>query len=215
MKIKPCKRSGSVRLVLFFLAIIAGLFWAGGQGLYVALTNREPAVIGYDDYIKTKPNAIWLQLTNCILDFGSVSYRSSPGSSRPTELFIPITGQDENKGEVHVLLVTKAPELLQAIAELESKKTESEVLMWAIKTRDISHPKQGVIGLVRFGIDMKEKERGKLMKLQSNLATDFIMLDDGLKPALGKSIGLVALGVMALGGGVMYLRRNKETTVMD
>jgi len=215
MKIIPCTSSGSIRLVLLFIGIIAALFWAGGQGLYVALTNREPAVMSYDDYIKTKPNAVWLELTNCVLDIGSASYRAAAGSSRPTELFIPITGETEGKDEVHVLMVTKSPELLQAIAELESKKTESEVMMWAIKNRAISHPKQGVTGLVRFGIDMKDKERSKLMQLQSNLAKDFIMLDDGLKPALGKSVGLLALGVMALGGGVMYMRRNKETTVMD
>ena len=208
MQIKASNNSGSIRLWLIFIVIIGMLFWAGGQGLYVSLTNRTPTVLSYDDYAKSNSKASWLAITNCMLDLADASYRTTSGSTVPTELYIPVTGLGDKSDQVRVLLATKSSRMILALAELENKKTESEALAWMMKNHELAFPKNGVKGLVRFGLDMKEKDRSKLLKLQPNLTKDFIILDDGQEPSLVKSLGMIAGGVALLGvGGFMILRK--------
>jgi hypothetical protein len=215
MKINPASSNGSVRLILFFIIIIGALFWFGGQGLYTALTNRNPTVMSYDDYVKTKPTSSWLSLTNCTLDLSDASYKSIRGSKTPTELFIPIHGADESNEVIYVLVATKSPELLKTMAEIQALNSEKDAITWMIKNRERAFPKRDVSGLVRFGIEMDDKDRRKLANLQSNLAKDFIILDDGKEPEMIKSLGLLGVGVAAIVGGVAFLRRNREPSAAD
>jgi hypothetical protein len=215
MKTSPSHSSGSVRLFLVFLAIVGALFWIGSQGLYTALTNRRPAVMGYDDYVKTKPTAAWLSLTNCTLDLSDASYRTVSGGTKPLELFVPVHGAGEKTEEVHVLLSTKSPDLMRTFMEIQGLKSEATAMAWMLKNHDRAFPKRDIQGLVRFGIEMKDKERRKLANLQSNLTKDFIILDDSKQPELMKSLGFLIGGVAALGGGIMFMRRNRETAATE
>src|ERR1044071_1574759 len=94
MKIKCSTQSGSVRLILFFVIAMAGCFWKGGQDLFTAISNRQPMTVSYDGYLRTKPHAAWLRLTNCELDLSRAAYHSMAGAERPFELFVPVERRD-------------------------------------------------------------------------------------------------------------------------
>jgi hypothetical protein len=208
-------QSGSIRFSLLLLAVVGFLFWSGGQGLYTALSNRKPTVMGYDQYVKEKPNSAWISLTNCILDMTDASYRTVKGSSTPMELFIPVHGVEEKSQQIQVMLATKSPELMATLREMQGLKSEQDATAWALKNQERVFPHRDVSGLVRFGLDMNEKDRSKIKELQANLANDFIILDDGKAPSLGKSLGFLVGGVMVLGIIIMMFLRNRQASATD
>jgi hypothetical protein len=176
-----------------------GLLWGGGQGLYIALRNRQPTTMSYEDYVKTKPKAEWLVLTNCVLNIPGASYRRSKTSDTPTLLFVPVTAakHDDNK-KIQVILSTKDEVMMETMKEMQQQKSTAAALTWIAKNSDRCFPKKDISGIVQFGIDQKDSERKKLASLQGDLADDFIIIKDGEEPK-----ALVS-GLM-LGGGILLL----------
>jgi hypothetical protein len=70
--------------------------------------------------------------------------------------------------------------------------------------------RRDVQGLVKFGVELGNGERRKLAKLQDNLAPDFIILDEGKKPEVKKSVGYLALGSVMGVIGFVIVRRGRE-----
>ncbi len=222
MQIVASRRQGSIRIGLFFLGITVALLWMGGQGLYIAMANRKPTVVGYDEYVKTRPKATWLVLTNAVLDLSDSSYKSVRGGNRPIELYVPVRlkpsdleDKDRVPEKVHVLLATKDPQLMTTFMEMDKLKSDEEAEAWFAKNVERAFPRRDVKGVVRFGIDLKEKESRQLAQLQPNLATGFIILDDSKEPEFGKSAGLLLAGMMCVAGGVFFVRRSREETSAD
>jgi hypothetical protein len=208
MKITGC--SGSVRLGFFLIGIIVAMFWAGGQGIYSAISNRNPTVMSYADYVKSKPNSTWLSLTNCVLDLSDSAYRTVGVTKKPLELYVPLHAKGSSNDTVQVVLATRSPELIKTIMEMETLGSRAAAEEWEAKNHDRLFPKRDVSGLIRYGIDLKSYERTKLMGIQANLAKDFIILNEGQKPDLGKSLAFLATGVMAVAGCGLYLKANRQ-----
>jgi len=200
-----------VRLVLFLGVIMIGCFWKGGQDLCTALMNTKPTVMSYDDYVQKRPKADWLKLTHCRLILPDAAFKSYGGSRIPTELFIPVEGLDSDKGsKTVVILATRNPEFIATCREMMNLKSESEGMVWALKNHERVFPQRDISGLVRFGIELKDKERAQLAKLQANTVQDFIILDDGSKPSLASGLGFSGAGFMMLVGGIAFLRRSRD-----
>jgi hypothetical protein len=215
MKFNYSLQSGASRLGCFIIVITLFLFWTGGQRLYIAVTNRTPTIMSYDNYVQTKPKSDWLTLTNCVLNLGEASYKTIAGSKRPTELYIPVRSKTSDSGKVHVLVATRNQDLITTFMEMQNLQSNTEAMAWALKNRDRVFPQRDVTGLVRFGIDMKDKERNKLAKLQENIADDFIIVDDGQQPNLTEGLGFLAGGIALVVGIVLFQRRSGEPTTED
>jgi hypothetical protein len=215
MRINYSFLSGAGRLGCFLVVIILCLLWTGGQRLYIAVTNRTPMIMSYDDYVQIKPSAHWLRLTNCMLNLGEASYKTIAGSKRPTEIYIPVQSSASDAGKVYVLVATKNQDLITTFMEMQNLQSKAEALAWALKNRDRIHSQRGVTGLVRFGIDMKDKERRKLAKLHENIADDFIIVDEGERPNLTEGLGFLGGGIVLLVGVVLFQRRSGEVTTAD
>ncbi len=210
MIINSTRTAGSGRLGCFFIAIIAALFWKGGQDLYTALSNRKPTVISYEAYVRDKPKASWLELTNCVLDLTEAAYKSFGGGSQPSELYVPVKRARSDKDTVYVLLATKSPQMMSTFQQIQGLHTETEATAFALKNRNRIFPEGPVRGLVRFGIDAKDKDRAKLAKLHANIAPDFIIVADGEAPSLGAGIAFTAAGLAGLVAAIFYLRRKGQ-----
>ena len=217
MKIKRAFESGSIRFGIFLVIATIGLLWKGGQSLYTAAMNRHPTTMSYEKYVETKPRAMWLVLTNCTTRLTESCFKSYYGSKNATELFIPVRGQEsgKEKGKIHVLLATKNADQLAAFSEMQNLNSKEEALKWMIKNSKRVFSDRSVGGLVRFGVDLKDRDRSKLAGLIKDAADDFIILEEGAQPSFGEGIGFSVAGVMVLGGIVVYLRRNRETTTAD
>ena len=169
MKIAKSWRAGFGRAVWFFIAIVIGLFWMGGQGIYTALMNRNPTMMSYDDYLRAKPKATWLMLTNCVLDLSNAAYKSYAGSKQPTELYVPVRSLvTRTNRQVAVLLATRDPALMATFSEMQNLNSETKPTDWVLKNKDRVFPHRDVQGLVRFGIDLDDKDRRRLAKLLSD-----------------------------------------------
>jgi hypothetical protein len=209
MTTRSLRESGSVRIALLLLGLIAGALWEGGQNVYTALKDRQPTVLGYDAYVQAKPNAAWLTLTNCVLDLTESCYKSYNGG-KPTELFIPVNGVERRKDQqIHVLLATSDPAQLQAFAEMQALDSKTADSWLAKNSKRVFGPKN-VSGLVRFGIKLDDRERSRLGKLLDNAANDFIIIEDGTSPSLASGLCYSVTGLMLLGLFVAYIRRNRE-----
>jgi len=211
MKIAKPRKAGFGRAGCFFVVIVVAFFWMGGQGLYTALLNRKPTVMSYDEYLRARPKATWLMLTNCRLALSDAAFKSYAGSKQPTELYMPVKSQESRTNrEVFVLLATRDPDLMATFAEMQNLKSETEEREWVLKNKERVFPRRDVQGLVRFGIDLNDKDRRRLANLQSHLASDFIILDDGKRPELGKSLGFLVAGMVLLIAIVAWARKQRE-----
>lgn len=168
------------------LIFAIALLWGGGQGLYTALTNTKPTVLGYDEYVRTKPRATWIELKDCVLVLPEASFRSSRVSKEITEVFIPVrsgTSKEEEEEKIHVLVATKDQETLGLMKEAHQAQDDTAAALKLLSSKaDKMFPKKDVKGLVRYGIELRDKERRQLASLDENLAADFIIIDEGKKP---------------------------------
>ena len=182
-----------MKLGCFLTLITVALLWGGGQALYIAVTNRNPTELTCGDYLRTKPSATWVKMTNARIFLTEAMYKESIG--RVEELYIPVRPANGDGSETcRILLATRDPELIAAnerLRALESrpgKLTEADIEGF-IRLREIQ-------GLVRFGVDLNDKERKKLASLGGNLTPDFVIIDEGKKPDLLKGAGLFAGGLV-------------------
>jgi len=188
-----------------------GLLWGGGQGLYVALKNRQPTAMSYEEYVKTKPKAEWLVLSNCVLNLPDSSYRASKTSDTPTMLFVPVSvPKNSDSKKVQVILATKDEAMLETMKEMQKQKSSTSALTWILKNSDRCFPKKDISGIVQFGIDQKDSERSKLSKLQGDLADDFIIIQDGEEPKILLSGVIFAGGVLLLLGLISNIFSKKD-----
>jgi hypothetical protein len=88
-----------------FLLLLVGvpLLTIGSEGLYHAIRNREQRVMTCEQFVRERPKAAWLKLTNCDVDYIGAGYRESNG--RISELLFPIrpTGQPRNVPAVAIV----------------------------------------------------------------------------------------------------------------
>jgi hypothetical protein len=176
------------------------LLWGGGQKIYTGLMNSSPTSLTLAEYEKTKPPAHWLKLSDCQLSVAECLVRQDASKS-VTEIFIPLRAKGGAAGKSQVLFATKDAGLMLVNAQLGSVKSEQEAISVLTTHRDKLYNRE-VQGLVRYGIDLKDKDRRELATLGPSLASDFIILDDGAKPSLGLGF-LMLVGGLLLGTGTV------------
>lgn len=186
-----------MKITLFRILVTIALFWGGGQGLYTALFNLKPRDYSVGDYLKAKPSTKWLNLTGGFLDITGMSYTGSKLSGSIKEVYIPLVPAKTNEeSPVHILVSSKDPALLELATQLRDAKDQLAVLKILMNKGGVYHERP-ITGLIRFGIDLSDKDAKKLRELNGNLAPDFVILAEGEHPSLGLSI------FMFLGGLTM------------
>jgi hypothetical protein len=186
-----------MRITFFRILVTIALFWGGGQGLYTALFNLKPRDYSVADYLKAKPSTKWLNLTGGFLDITGMSYTGSKLSGTIKEVYIPLLPAKSNEeGLVHILVSSKDPALIELATQLRDAKDQLAVLKILMNKGGVYHERP-VNGLIRFGIDLTDKDAKKLRDLNSDLAPDFVILAEGESPSFGVSI------LMFLGGLTM------------
>ena len=188
--------------------VTIALLWAGGQGVYTAVTNRQPVRLSYDEYIATKPKASWLELTDCVVAVPEAAVKKGKVAKISKEAFIPLHSPNAKDDKVHVLVATSAPETLELLRQLEAAPNDAEAIELLVQRKDALYAKRTVKGLVRFGIEMKDEDREKLASLDKNLVEDFVVLDEGKKPEMGLNLSLMGIGLLF---GVLWIRSGSKS----
>ena len=78
------------RLLLFVVGLV--LLALGAQGIYHAFSNSRRTEMSCDAFARGRPNALWLRLTDCELDYLGAGYNESRG--RISELLFPVRAAD-------------------------------------------------------------------------------------------------------------------------
>ena len=191
------------RLLLLGICLCIFLFVKGGQETYTAVTNMSPTEITFDEYMKTNPPGFWFKLKDCTLVIPAASYMTKSGAM--TEAYVPLYGSKPSGTDVvKMVFATKDPEVLNLLQTMKSMSDDK------IKEAIIEHPdswfkKRDIEGVVRYGMDLKEKDRNDMRRLNPKLDAQFIILTDGDKPSL-----LLGLAMLAGGFGVAVIMLNSR-----
>lgn len=197
MKIKKSSLEGGfIRLGCLGYVIAFSLLWGGGQGVYVGMKNRAPVEITVAEFIRAHPDAEWVTLKDARLNLLESAHRERLG--KIAEIYIPVRPVGESEeAPVRILLETKNPETIAALEKIkQAGDSEEEALDALAETADKLVVTRDISGLIQFGIDSDSKTRRKLSELDMNLADNFVILEEGAKPDLSMSVGLLVVGVL-------------------
>ena len=168
--------------LLFFLPIV--LLWGGGQAAYTTFTNMKPTKLTVSEFIESRPNKKWLELTDGQQLVYDAAWFSFLGKGAPSEVFLPVVPRNEtnNTDEIHVLLATSNPAILETIEALRSKEDSADALLFSAENHDKLIIDEVAKGVVRYGLDLDDREKRELTELYPNIVEDFIIIDDGKSP---------------------------------
>jgi hypothetical protein len=192
----------------FLIFVTGALLWYGGQSLYTAISNRTPTSMSSAEYAKAKPKAEWLELTQCNLAITDGMHSEKSGSIQ--EIYLPVFApSDKTSDKIHVLLATRNTSLMGLYQAAGNLKNEEQVRQFLIANKDRLYG-QTIKGLVRFGINLKDKDRSKLASLDKSLSPDFIIIDDGKEPSMAMGLGMTGGGLLLLVVGGLYVLRSRK-----
>lgn len=191
-----------LRLLAFLAAI--GLVWSGGQGVLTASTSRQPSATTCADFTAGKVDSKWLELRDCLafLPGGSHFYRENSDPHGPADqVYIPLYVPTAQDGETaHVVMATRDPAILAIYNGFPYGANGDVQKAYIEKHADRMNEVRTVRGLVRFGVDLDDRERGMLVG--EGIADDFIIVDEGAEPEMGTSLFMI-VGGLVLGLGVL------------
>ncbi len=197
-------RRGAGRFGCLLLIVAVALLWGGGQSLYIAMRNRQPTSMTFQEYLRAKPNAEWLELRDVVVYLPGAAHLYSKltgdSTAAATTLYVPLYAEEPTVDDqpTNVVLKTTDPALLQPFNELARVTGDSALISVYEKNKDRFVAKRTVSGVAQFGIDVDDKDRELIRKAVAH-ADDFVMLADGDKPAGGwVSALMVAGGVVVL-----------------
>jgi hypothetical protein len=185
-----------MRLGCLFLFGTVALLWAGGQGFYQALTNRAPVTMTCADFEKAPAKAAWVKVTGCTGSLIDSSYKKKYGSV--TEIFIPVHTKGGSE-TAHLVVATDDPAVLavaKRMSEADAKGDTKAMFSFLAENMTALQYDREIEGMVRSGFDSDDKVLKHLRERKKGLAADFVVLDQGKKPGMIKS-------VLLLGGGLL------------
>jgi len=174
-----------MRGLILLVVLMALAFYWGGTNAWVGLKNREVTEISCADYVAHRPDAHWLKLTACEVDFENMAIETDK-NQKYTAVYIPLRPAGVTEGQTHIV-VKRTDEEMLTLAHRFNDSQPSEATITKARALD----EQAQEGLVQFGIDMSDHDRNELDKLGLGLAPDFVIMDHGKQPRL--LLGLLAL----------------------
>lgn len=165
--------------------------------------NRSQTVTSYANFEKQKPTGGWFKITDAHLNIpGAMWITSSRFSDDKDKIYVPLApeGEDKPGTKIHVLVEVDdaaTKKLVDELSDLDkSNVSEEKALEYVLKNNAKLFPTRPVAGMVKFGLnDMKSKERNKIAALNSDLASDFVVLEENAKPNGGGSILMFIAGI--------------------
>jgi hypothetical protein len=194
-----------MKLFTAALLVVSLVFLAhGGEALYHAATNRQPVIVTCDQFVRQRPNALWLRVTGCDVDYLGAGYRESNG--RLDELFLPVRPPSQPPtSPVALVVATNDPQVLAIAGTTIGNNQQPDQDAYVGMMRRIVtmlRVSNEVEGYARSGVIERMQTRRALAGLTAPLAPDFVVLDlharpSFVRPGIEVGIGLV-LGLVAI-----------------
>ena len=178
--------------------IALGLLLGGGQMLYTGLVNRNPVEMTCAEYLEKRPAGKWVKLKDCELSHLERLAPTRFGRTTNTEVFIPVRPVGAaSDAKISILLASKRQEDLDFSKGVESASgNEKTAIAFLLENIAKAKEQRDIEGVVRHGLDASsDKEVRKFKQASSDLADDFLIIDDGKRPSWHKGLGFLIAGV--------------------
>ncbi len=198
-----------MRYFTLLLAIVC--LWGGGQGVYTALKNTEPTIYDVNTLSDSKmPEEKWLTLNNCYYNLmESVYFESAFGNGLAEELYVPLNTKNDS---IAVFVSIKDKNVLDVFNLVNSQTDAAKAEHFYNKYKHlIIKDSLSFSGVVRYGIDLDNKQWRELASVSPKLVKEFIILDANTAPNSKFSYVMLGLGVIFLFFAVRSFFRNKKS----
>jgi hypothetical protein len=194
-----------MRGLLFLVVLTAAALWWGLPNVYVGIRNREPLEITCADYLKQRPSDKWLRLTHCEADIANLATEEAT-DHEIRRVYVPLRPEGAaDAGRTEIVVERDDREMRDAAAKLR-QDNPTDAMIERVH-RLLAEPTEG---LVKFGIDLSDKDQEQLRRLGIGLADDFVMIDRGAKPHFWAALGVSLAGLAVLGVFVRALVRRRK-----
>jgi hypothetical protein len=187
-----------IRFVLLLVGV--PLLAIGGEGLYHAIRNREQRVMTCEQFVRERPKAAWLKLTDCDVDYIGAGYRESNG--RISELLFPVrpAGQLRNVPAVAIVATKDGGALGIAqgtIGNGEQPDQEAFLVMMLTIVTSLKTSRE-VDGYARVGIVEALNARRVVSGLAGPLDPSPVVIDLRAQPQMAVPALEIAAGALAV-----------------
>ncbi|WOI23960.1 hypothetical protein [Nonlabens ulvanivorans] len=185
-----------MRYILLLIALVC--IWGGGQGVYTASQNKTPSIIDVNSLTDGElPEKEWLQLENCKVNLTEAVYFESVfGNGLAEELFIPLNTENDS---IAVFVSEKSQNVLDVFNLINTQTDPVKTDHFIEKYKHLIF-KDSITytGLVRYGIDLDNKQWRHLASTSPKLVKKFIIIDKNTVPSNKSSYFILSLGVLLL-----------------
>jgi hypothetical protein len=200
---------------LGFLLIIGtlALIWAGGSGVYTALTNTQPTQMTCEEFATGRKSAAWVRLTNCDIDIANIYDRETRLVGTVKEFYVPLRPAG-SKAPAPIVISLKDDDLAQKASGAHPTDDKKRFVaglqvLTGIMTR--VNTKDGVDGLVQGDIDHKLLWKAVT---ENKIATNAVVIELGGEPSMGQSLFMLAVG-LGLGWVTVRAVRTRTTSAAN
>jgi hypothetical protein len=191
-------RRGSVITGLFLLVL--GGFWTfmALQDVWGDISSRSPVEMTLAEYVKERPSGNWLKLTECQVNLIECIYEEDT-NGRIKRLYVPIHPPGEVVPAYVVIKNTSYNAKMQELMDNQNDPEKLEALL--TKYGDMLTEVREFEGWVSSSShsDVTEKFTS------ADVTSDFIVLEDGAKGDMARSIFMLAIGLLTMFGGLKSL----------
>ena len=196
------------KYVLLIVIAIAAIGY-GGQKCYVYFTNTSPTRMTCRQYLADRPAGIWLELSDCVVDYQGAIQLESKVLKVDKGVYIPVRPQGDG-GPAMLLLKMKSADAEQRVRNVVASNPSA--------TRSpggLTIPPETVSGLVQVGLDSDDKARRVLKGSVSSgeLAEGYKIIEADAKPEAADAMfgaGLILAAVV--GSVVWWMGKRKRST---
>ncbi len=164
-----------MKYILLIVALVC--IWGGGQGVYTASQNETPSVYDVNSLSDGKiPEKEWLQLENCKVNLTeAVFFENAFSNGLAEELFIPLNTQNDS---IAVFVSEKSQNVLDVFNLINTQTDPAKTDHFIEKYKHLIF-KDSITytGLVRYGIDLDNKQWRHLAGTSPKLLKRFITID--------------------------------------
>jgi hypothetical protein len=207
-----------MKLFTAALLLVSLVFLAhGGEALYHATTNRQPAIVTCDQFVRHPPNALWLRVTGCNVDDLGAGYRESNG--RLDELFLPMRPLSQPPtSPVALVVATNDPQVLAFAGTTIGNNQQPDQDAYAGMMRRIVtmlRASKEVEGYARSGVIERLQSRRALAGLTAPLAPDFVVLDLHARPSFVRPGIEAGIGVVLMLVAITWPRGRRQEAAVE
>lgn len=197
------------RLLLPFIALV--LLIGGGQGIYTAKKNSKPSEYGLNELSSLNiPKEKWLTLKDCNFNLTeSVFFQNAFDNGLAKEIYTPLKSNNDSI----VAFVAQKTQGLLDVFNLINTQTDIAKRSHFIEKYKSQIFQEGLTytGLVRYGIDLDQKQWRQLAGSSPKLIKNFIILDYNTAPSSGFSYFMFGLGLLLAFIGIRnFMSKNRE-----